>query len=480
MNGGGRPRWKNKKASGRSIFISSLLILFLVFFIFYKEISTFILPLSTQSLSSEFSQCEVKTVEKFLWYAPHSGFSNQLSEFKPAILMAAILNRTLIVPPVLDHHAVALGSCPKFRVLEPKQLRFEVWDHAIDLLKEGRYVSMAEIIDLSSISTVVQTIDFRHFVSLWCGVSLNSLCSYDPNIQIPLLNNLRKCGSFVSGFRGNVGKCLYALDVDCRTTVWTYQENDSDGGLDSFQPNEQLKTKKKMSYVRHRRDVYKNLGPSSEAHLSTVLAFGSLFSAPYRGSQLYVDIKESPKDHQMQTLLRKIEFMPFVPDIINAGKEFAQKNIGAPFLCAQLRLLDGQFKNHWKTTFSVLKQKVEALQQKGSHPINLFVMTDLPRSNWSGCYLGDLASNVKSFKLHVLSEREEVVKRTAAKVTAAFDGIKRTHCSRQSLDVLLFVEETICSCASLGFVGTAGSTIAENIELMRKNKVCLRDDEIEV
>lgn len=141
MNGGGRPRWKNKKASGRSIFISSLLILFLVFFIFYKEISTFILPLSTQSLSSEFSQCEVKTVEKFLWYAPHSGFSNQLSEFKTAILMAAILNRTLIVPPVLDHHAVALGSCPKFRVLEPKQLRFEVWDHAIDLLKEGRLVA---------------------------------------------------------------------------------------------------------------------------------------------------------------------------------------------------------------------------------------------------------------------------------------------------------------------------------------------------
>lgn len=73
-----------------------------------------------------------------MWYAPHSGFSNQLAEFKNAILMAKILNRTLIVPPVLDHHAVALGSCPKFRVLEPNELRYLVWNHSIQLLRDCR------------------------------------------------------------------------------------------------------------------------------------------------------------------------------------------------------------------------------------------------------------------------------------------------------------------------------------------------------
>lgn len=78
--------------------------------------------------------------EKFLWYAPHSGFSNQLSEFKNALLMSAILNRTLIVPPILDHHAVALGSCPKFRVLSPNELRFSVWNHSLDLLRNHRQV----------------------------------------------------------------------------------------------------------------------------------------------------------------------------------------------------------------------------------------------------------------------------------------------------------------------------------------------------
>ncbi|KMS99571.1 hypothetical protein BVRB_1g022660 [Beta vulgaris subsp. vulgaris] len=481
MNTGGRSstRFHTKKPlkpSSSSILTFSLLILFLIFFIFYNDISTFVLPLSTQPPPSQFPECGVKTTERFLWYAPHSGFSNQVSEFKNAILMAAILNRTLIIPPVLDHHAVALGSCPKFRVLGSNQLRLQVWDHAIQLFRDGRYVSMAEIIDLSSISTVVQTIDFRHFLSFWCGVDLNSLCADDPNIKTSLLNKLQKCGSLLSGFHGNVDKCLYAIDVDCRTTVWTYQENDSDGALDSFQPDEQLKVKKKISYVRHRRDVYNNLGPGSEAHSSTVLAFGSLFSSSYRGSQLYIDIKEFPRDRRMQSLLSKIEFMPFVPDIMNAGKEFVQKNIGAPFLCAQLRLLDGQFKNHWKATFSVLEQKVEALKQEGSLPVHIFVMTDLPQSNWSGSYLGDLASKASSFKLHVLSDREEVVKRTAAEVVAAHSDLQRSHCFHQLPDVLLYVEETICSCASLGFVGTAGSTIAGNIEVMRKNNVCLEND----
>ncbi|KAI9077890.1 hypothetical protein K1719_040151 [Acacia pycnantha] len=101
-----------------------------------------------------------------MWYAPHSGFNNQLLEFKNAILTAGILNRTLIVPRILDHHAVALGSCPKFRVLDPKELRISVWDHMIELSQGGRYISIAEIVDISPLvsSSLVRVIDLRDFV----------------------------------------------------------------------------------------------------------------------------------------------------------------------------------------------------------------------------------------------------------------------------------------------------------------------------
>lgn len=432
-----------------------------------------------------------------MWYAPHSGFSNQLSEFKNAILMAAILNRTLIVPPILDHHAVALGSCPKFRVLSPNDLRFAVWNHSIDLLRNRRYVSMADIIDLSSLESdsTVRVIEFREFVSNWCGLNIGDICS-ESNIvgrrvarirgqsgKLALLEELRQCGLLLSGYRGSVNNCFYALDEDCRTTVWTYHSDGEDGALDSFQPDDQLKQKKKISFVRRRRDVYKALGPGSKAESAVVLAFGSLFTAPYKGSESHIDIHEARKDKRIQSVIEKTDYLPFVPEIINAGKEFALQKIKAPFLCAQLRLLDGQFKNHWRASFMALKQKLESIKQNSHLPIHIFVMTDLPMSNWTGSYLGDLSKDTDGFKLFVLREHDDLVVKTAKKImnverAKSFNSVSAAskilkNCDDQQLpDILLYVEESVCSCASLGFVGTAGSTIAESIDLMRKYSTC--------
>uniref|UniRef100_A0ACD5U4S6 Uncharacterized protein n=1 Tax=Avena sativa TaxID=4498 RepID=A0ACD5U4S6_AVESA len=333
--------------------------------------------------------------EKFLWYAPHSGFSNQVGELQNAAVAAALLNHTLVVPPVLDHHAVALGSCPKFRVSDPVDLRTAVWDHAMQLLRERRYVSMGDIVDLSPVKAFVRTIDFRVFVSLWCG-------------------------------------------------------------------------------------------PGSKAEDATLLAFGTLFSAPYKGSESYFDIHESPKDRRIQNVLEKIGFLPFSPEIMAAGKEFAESKIKEPYLCAQLRLLDGQFKNHWKSTFSTLKEKLRALElgkkrNKSTGPIHIFIMTDLPPANWTKTYLGDIAKDGR-YELYTLKEND--VLHTAEKLMAAEHGVRsgfipkaaeslNTECDPVQLpEILLYVEESVCSCASLGFVGTAGSTIAGSIETMRANNVC--------
>ncbi|KAK9009824.1 hypothetical protein V6N11_036348 [Hibiscus sabdariffa] len=490
-------QWIKRKRRSPLFFLSISLIslLFLFFFLTHTPITNYsIFSASSKAentaLSQKYPHCEARFHgEKFLWYAPHSGFSNQLSEFKNAILMASILNRTLIVPPILDHHAVALGSCPKFRVQSPKEIRVSVWDHIVELLRSRRYVSMADIIDISSLlsSSLVRAVDFRVFVSLWCGLNLDLVCSNGLNVPSSLVaDSLKQCGSLLSGIDGNIDRCLFAVDEDCRTTVWTYQ-NGVDGTLDSFQPDEQLKKKKKFSYVRRRRDVYKALGPGSGAESATVLAFGSLFTSPYKGSELYIDIQKAPGDPRIESLINKIEFLPFVPEIINSGKQFAAQTIKAPFLCAQLRLLDGQFKNHWKATFLSLRQKLELLRQAGSRPIHIFVMTDLPRGNWTGNYLGDLARDSANFKLYFLSEEDLLVMNMAKKLALARRGLRfesvpgsldavakvEKHCSPDILpDVLLYMEETVCSCASLGFVGTAGSTIAQSIEVMRKFGLC--------
>ncbi|GKV38013.1 hypothetical protein SLEP1_g45971 [Rubroshorea leprosula] len=484
--------WNRRKLQHRSsLFVLSLsLVALLCFFFYYTHIPSSLLSISAENSGARVPQCRTSTLgQKFLWYAPHSGFSNQLSEFKNAILMAGILNRTLIVPPILDHHAVALGSCPKFRVLGPKEIRVSVWDHVIELIRSGRYVSMADVIDISSLlsSSLVQAIDFGVFMSLWCGLNIDVACSTDLNAQSFLFDSLKQCGSLLSGTSGNLDKCLYAVEEDCRTTVWTYQNDNGDGVLDSFQPDEQLKKKKKIPYVRIRRDVFKTLGPGKEAESASVLAFGSLFTAPYKGSELYIDIKKAPGDERIKTLMEKTEFLPFSPEIVSLGKQFAVNTIKAPFLCAQLRLLDGQFKNHWKATFLSLKQKLDSLRQQDSQPIHIFVMTDLPKGNWTGSYLGDLARDSDNYKLYFLQKQDVLVIETAKKLAAASHSMKsgsvpsnlgalpkvEKQCFPHQLpDALLYIEETVCSCASLGFVGTAGSTIAESIEAMRRFGVC--------
>ncbi|XP_073142958.1 O-fucosyltransferase 30 [Henckelia pumila] len=470
------------------LFTSAIFLFCVVFFvvsrIFFSPPPTALFRNSEQVLHTQCSSSSVSG-EKFLWYAPHSGFSNQLSEFKNAILIAAILNRTLIIPPVLDHHVVALGSCPKFRVLSPNDLRYAVWNHSIQLVRERRYISMADIIDLSSIASVsVRFIDFRVFVSMWCGVNFNLFCTEDLSVHSSLNEQLHQCGSSLSGHDSNMNKCVYASVEDCRTTVWTYQSDEKDGILDSFQADDELRKKKKISFIRKRKDIYKAFGPRSAAGAATVLAFGSLFTSQYKGSESYIDIHKAPKDQRIQLLIQKMEFLPFVPEILNAGKKFTYETIKAPFLCAQLRLLDGQFKNHWKTTFLGVKQVLNSLIQKGPLPIHLFVMTDLPFHNWTGSYLGELAKNSDDFKLIFLREEDKLIAQTAKKVlnpghgmklrfaTSNFDG-KEEQCNAVSLpDILLFIEETICSCATLGFIGTSGSTIAESIELMRKHNIC--------
>ncbi|KAJ0961920.1 hypothetical protein J5N97_029748 [Dioscorea zingiberensis] len=377
-----RSRWRKRSQRSKPLLLVLLFVPLAVLLFSSYSSKPFkpIFPLS------KISQCAAGASDlagkRFLWYAPHSGFSNQLSELKNAILIAGILNRTLIVPPVLDHHAVALGSCPKFRVLSPSELRAKVWDHIMELIRDRRYVSMADIVDLSSIAySTVQTIDFRVFASVW----------------------------------------RFSLE-------------------------------------------------------------------PYKGSELYIDIHEARKDSKIQLLLNKLEHLPFASEITDAGREFAINRIKEPFLCAQLRLLDGQFKNHWKTTFSAMEQKIQSLEteSKLTSPLHIFIMTDLPRSNWTGTYLANLANNPNTYQLYTLSETDEIIEQTTKKLMTAEHGmyssflpkreginLKNKHCDAAlPPDILLCIEETICSCASLGFVGTSGSTIAESIELMRRHNDC--------
>lgn len=137
---GNRPPWPRRKPHSRSLLLLLLTVLSLLFYC--SSVSRSELTISRNSLPPTALGCNtgiLRSGERFLWYAPHSGFSNLLSELRNAALVAGILNRTIVVPPVLDHRAVAVGgSCPKFRVFGPTEIRAAVWDHALELMRTGR------------------------------------------------------------------------------------------------------------------------------------------------------------------------------------------------------------------------------------------------------------------------------------------------------------------------------------------------------
>eukprot|EP00252_Welwitschia_mirabilis_P018126 TRINITY_DN40341_c0_g1_i1.p1 TRINITY_DN40341_c0_g1~~TRINITY_DN40341_c0_g1_i1.p1 ORF type:complete len:514 (-),score=48.47 TRINITY_DN40341_c0_g1_i1:10-1551(-) len=506
-------KWKRRRKSSSRLNINVCLSFFFVLIVFsiayyflrpksFAPVSATLQDVKKTTTAKEFSaQCNsaaeagLPKGEKYMWYAPHSGFNNQIGELKNALLIAGILNRTLIIPPVLDHHAIALGSCPKFRVRNASEIRTAVWDHITQLIQERRYVSIADIIDLSAItsSSLVKIIDFRTFVSLWCHFDIGLSCSgelcHNLASRNGKSNSSGNCRGLITAVRPDLpSDCVYSVKEDCRTAVWTFRKED-DNELDKFQPDDNLRKKKKINYVRRRRNVEKALGPGSVADRATILLFGSLFSAPYKGSQLLIDVDRSVKDERLVRILQAIDFLPFTPEIINAAKKYAKENIKKPFLCAQLRLLDGQFKNHWNGTFSVLKNRLNNLQMKldgRSDVIDLFIMTDLPETNWTGTYVGDLVADSAHYKIHVLKQNDLFLRETAKYLMSKEYGFRSGYVpqflkqveTRRGLssniipDVQLYIEETICSCATLGFVGTAGSTISDNIENMRKNKVC--------
>ncbi|MCO5600276.1 hypothetical protein L7F22_054386 [Adiantum nelumboides] len=441
--------------------------------------------------------------EKYMLYAPHSGFSNQVGELKNALFIAALLNRTLVVPPIFDHHAVSLGSCPKFRVHEPHEMRASAWAHISELIHERRYLAVADVLDLSSMVPLVKLVDLRIFLFLWCGVDVSSACPgfLCKSLAAHILTSgetLKSCGGALMSKPDELhGSCVYGVDEDCRTTIWVHKKRFLEANQSSPDLKEATATipkqdaSNKMVKRKYGQRIYKEvvetLGNGSQASKYQVLSFGSLFSSEYKGSQVHVDIKSS-KDPIIRSLFEAMKYIPFTPPIVNAGKLYSRNIIRKPFFCAQLRLLDGQFKNHWEKTFTSFRSQLKlAREQQGlSQVLDVFLMTDLPRSNWSKTYLGELDVD-KSYKLHTLDANDPLIQETANKLAKDDHGIhsgylpplKATQTDLEDFkpvwvhpDILLFVEEAICCGASLGFVGTSGSTLSANILQLRLGNIC--------
>jgi hypothetical protein len=378
----------------------------------------------------------------------------------------------------------------------------------------------------------VKTIDLRIFLALWCGIDIRASCGGT------------LCKEFAEGvfvWRGyeaciwllnpspqiEQNSCVFGVDNDCTSTIWTFnpksygekretvealhKENPKSfsevSAGDQVEPHNLQNVRRRALFTEkwpgewkaekvnmseiELLDIRRSLGPNSPAGNSSVLAFGSMFSTSYKNVQSHIDIKTPSGDKDLDDLIRSLTVLPFSAHIVAAGKEYILEEIGAqPFFCAQLRLLDGQFKNHWNATFQNLKAQLTSYNsaQRSRNPTPIFVMTDLPSENWTRTGLNELLDPRNSYQVHKIDTRNDLIQLACRRILAeesgflvgsGSDGVRESHHHQMQPPMLdkiphveLAMEEIVCSCARLGFSGTHGSTIADKIRDLRATDIC--------
>ena len=90
--------------------------------------------------------------QKAMKYIIHGGWGNQVAGLQRALLLANLLNRTLIVPPVLKHSELAYGTCPasakmiKARGATPDQMR-QKGEHHFSIVCGNSGTSALDVFD---------------------------------------------------------------------------------------------------------------------------------------------------------------------------------------------------------------------------------------------------------------------------------------------------------------------------------------------
>ncbi|KAH8521319.1 hypothetical protein H0E87_002387 [Populus deltoides] len=144
-------------------------------------------------------------------------------------------------------------------------------------------------------------------------------------------------------------------------------------------------------------DLVLKLNQPLSSHLE---AFSLLLN--YKGSELHNDIHKARSDQRRQSLIGNCEFLPFVPEILSAGKNFTLETIKAPFPCP--------------SSADFLREE-DGLAKKTA--MNLAVAGH-------GLRFGSVQRSLNG-------ERK-----------------MKMDCPHQRLpDILLYIEESVCSCASL-------------------------------
>lgn len=318
------------------------------------------------------------------------------------------------------------------------------------------------------------------------------------------------------------------LESDCSDTIWTY-ERDSNGNLtDNFRSGKLNRICPNFSpgivpefeheYISMGLEIVKRDGRNIPKPKNVVSYLGTK-GTPYGESKIlsigstmhYYDLEALDGDERVRDLSCQTAFLPFTRPIMRAAKKISETEnfSNGNFVCLHYRGGDGQFSDpsaQNATKLSIIDQ-LEGLKPKKRQNVTLFIMTDLRTNKWRKelsklfglpgliprfpieFYLYDskIQEKVFSKRYGVLTNRlskEEIENLISVESPVKLNGDpllgteKEKTFGKELRGMSLFIEQALCSCASLGFIPHADSTISQNILHLRNGGLCFRDYEL--
>ncbi|CAI5525456.1 unnamed protein product [Closterium sp. Naga37s-1] len=447
---------------------------------------------------------------------PPPGTRRKVLGFTRALHMAALLNRTLVIPPKLPHKSGSGGN------LDPATFRDSAWAVYSRHLLRADYVSMADVLRVAAIPpTVVRTIDLRHLVARLCacdvavpcwtaschGLTRNTTSSHQARVRC-----LQQCGARLGaaplaragpwgaldavwgavygawGTETDVAAAweaqglLYRVPHMCNETLWTIGNYSGLRALRAMVGDRaQWPIKRCMNtdineYLPKPTPLHSLLMP----HTAKVMAFASMFRTPI--ADIRLDF--GPRVNQIRQAA-----LPFFSQLIlDAAAAFVREHLPRAYACVHVRGIEPPYSTKLNATLRIAEAAVAAMVRRhGSGAggrVPVFLMTDLDRPTWHalllprvtalGVRMVTLDATPFAARMHDLSR---ALRQQGAGIRAnrlapppqvkwgndvAYNNTSFSTypagLPSEIADIQLFVEQVVCCYASLDTITTAGSS----------------------
>jgi hypothetical protein len=363
-----------------------------------------------------------KKEPKYLMYFADHGWANQQICLKNAYAMARILNRTLLLPPVLPHNGRGSTSL-SWMVLTKDQGHYQpntnpfahLFYMYLERLPAKLYMPMGRVVDIKFSLPDIPTLDVREF--------------------------------HAHHFHENLTRSIIEIDNGYShfNTTWVHKESQLEGKIVEVHTN---------FYGRKRTDVrtHRNLLGTLGNDPSDILVFLDTYFTPYHPSVRAAVPMWQPR---------------LAPSIVQAVQGTVAK--WPPYAAIHLRAGDGGFKSRVESTIrnsfqgvtKIIMQWLNANQERDRHQtIGLYVATDLENFHQHEVFAAAAANLTKAvYESHQVKMRV-LSRKNVGNATKVLGGI---------LYADIFLDMQLSACAPMGFQPSSRSTFSSLIATYRSS-----------